>query len=115
MTAEEFVGTRFDKPVERLTSSYFDPDDRFRGLCMYCHNDFGNPGIVFIWRNQATMKLQPDRCGCVLCGQQYYVEYEDLEALFGFHPSLEGIEEYAYRKETARWRSIDAEFKPSLD
>ena len=114
MTAEEFVGTRFGKPVERLTRSYFDPDHLFRGFCMYCHDDYQVPGPVFIWRNNA-LKLQPDHCSCVLCGQQYYIEYEDLETLCGYHPRLEGIEEYAYRQQTARWRSIDADFKPSLD
>ncbi len=38
------------------------------GVCNYCK------GIVKMFRDQITFKLQPDDCRCLVCGQPYFVE-----------------------------------------
>lgn len=78
---------RHQQPVERLLmSALIDPHT---GRCSYCKNDDGRPGIVKMWRDQNTLKLLPDKCSCLLCGQRYYVAEEDLATFIGYDPSWE--------------------------
>lgn len=39
-----------------------------KGECKYCS------GIVKMPRHPETLKLEPDKCWCLLCGQHYFVE-----------------------------------------
>lgn len=43
----------------------------WRGQCRYCKN-----GEVVVSRHPETMKIQPDKCHCLLCGQIYFVKVD---------------------------------------
>lgn len=43
------------------------------GKCGHCG------GLVKMPRDPETMHLQPDKCWCLLCGQRYYVETDDIQ------------------------------------
>lgn len=43
----------------------------WRGKCRYCKG-----GEVVVLRHPKTMKIQPDKCHCLLCGQNYFVEID---------------------------------------
>lgn len=53
---------RVDQPPEKIEMYAHSAD------CRYCN------GVVKMFRDPETMKLQPDRCSCLLCGQRYFVE-----------------------------------------
>lgn len=55
---------RINKPPEKIEMVAHSAD------CKYCN------GIVKMMRDQITIKLQPDNCSCLMCGQRYYVEIE---------------------------------------
>ena len=40
--------------------------------CRYCQ------GIVKMMRDMKTGRLQPDNCQCLLCGQRYFVEIQEI-------------------------------------
>ena len=42
-----------------------------------CH--FCDTGIVKMSRNRETLELEPHNCWCLLCGQRYYMDIEDLK------------------------------------
>lgn len=107
-------------PPEKLTRDRFVDDAE--GACRYCNaGTEGRPpaatgGVVKMERDMNTFLLSPHKCMCLLCGQHYYIEYEDLEIFLGYSPSLEGLEPYPlfYTSADKKFRSIDDEWKPSL-
>jgi hypothetical protein len=115
MAADDWVGKRFPEPPERLTRPYFDPDHVGRGYCMYCRDDHDSPGPVFMWRDNNTLLLKPGHMNCVLCGQRYFAELEDLELLCGFPPTMNNIYDFEtiYARWKARYRSIDDPWQSS--
>ncbi len=60
-----------EKPVE-LKAMF-----AWRSECDFCTDSRGEPGIVKMGRDQQTLKLQPDKCRCLLCGQAYYLKMEE--------------------------------------
>lgn len=101
-----WAGKRMKQPTERLPRSNF--VEHHLGECKYCRDEYDSPGPVKMMRD-SSLQLLPDCCNCLLCGQRYYIAYEDLEAFIGFHPSLESIPDYG----KTRFRSIDDDWKPS--
>jgi Zn finger protein HypA/HybF involved in hydrogenase expression len=61
---------RIDKPPEQIEFR------AHQGECKYCG------GIVKMYRDQTTMRLQPDNCRCPRCGQSYFVVIEDTIEAF---------------------------------
>ena len=108
MNATPDFGSRIHLPKIRLTKDRFGRSNS--GKCFHCLDCDGDPGIVMMHRDSIYLQLMPDRCGCLLCGQQYYIEYEDLEGFLGCHPSVASIKPYSGQK----YRSIDADWHSSL-
>jgi hypothetical protein len=75
---KQWAGKRFRKPVERLTTF-----EEQSGECIYCGS------IVKMPRDNETLRLQPNKCWCLLCGQHYFVHPLDLERFLGYPPEAE--------------------------
>jgi len=61
---------RIDQPPEKIEMVAHSAD------CRYCN------GVVKMMRDPKTMKLQPDNCACLMCGQRYFVIIEDTIEAF---------------------------------
>lgn len=60
---------RIDKEPEEIEMVAWSAD------CRYCG------GVVKMYRDPVTMKIQPDNCSCLMCGQRYFVKVkEDIES-----------------------------------
>jgi hypothetical protein len=71
MSRLDNVVSRGDEKPERIKELV-----GFKGECKYC----GDMGLVQIFRNMKTLALEFDRCYCLLCGQRYFIEVEDVKA-----------------------------------
>lgn len=100
-------GRRIKCPPERLPKSCF--LEPHLAECKYCQDEYDKPGPVKMMRDSNTLRLMPDHCNCLLCGQTYFIAYEDLEAFIGFDPRLENL--YPQGPVKTRYRSIDEDWK----
>ena len=102
-----WTAKRMGEPAERLTKEHFVREHL--GSCKYCGE------AVKMMRTSDTLQLIPDGCNCLLCGQHYFVEFEDLQDFLGFPPSYENIFDFpkVYERHKAKFRSIDDDWQPS--
>lgn len=61
---------RIEEPSEQIEMYAHSAD------CRYCN------GVVKMFRDPVTMRLQPDNCSCLMCGQRYFVVISDTIETF---------------------------------